>query len=368
DLAPRRVDHPVARDDLFAERHRPARRLGRREHDLALEPGHVEVEQSSVLDDATRDLALTLGEGGERDRLAAADPVDDREVGGRENAHVLAVLPIDPLDVLRHHQLDAGAHLGVGGLLTRRALATPLAADRGDEAAALHRPPRDRELLAALQAQVGEVAQGFVVVVADVGGRDLVGRDVVAQLAGGGPIQVLPGELGANERGVFGQKQDASLEPDEIGKSLDPAGLQRLQHERKLHRLLGTEQGEPGETTMLSMRCRLAVTILLVTAVASLRGQRPAAAPSSLPPVSSAPQCLKQLDDFVAWAERPEPQITADGEVVFVGYGVRAPEWRWDDYKDGDVRGKVLLMLVNDPGLQDSTVFNGRVLTYYGRW
>src|SRR5438045_8570213 len=54
--------------------------------------------------------------------------------------------------------------------------------------------------------------------------------------------------------------------------------------------------------------------------------------------------------------------------MVFVGYGIRAPEWRWDDYKDGDVRGKVVLMLVNDPGLQDSTVFNGRALTYYGRW
>src|SRR5439155_651929 len=58
----------------------------------------------------------------------------------------------------------------------------------------------------------------------------------------------------------------------------------------------------------------------------------------------------------------------ADGEVVFVGYGIRAPEWRWDDYRDTGVRGKVVLMLVNDPGLQDSTVFNGRALTYYGRW
>src|SRR6266480_4111491 len=54
---------------------------------------------------------------------------------------------------------------------------------------------------------------------------------------------------------------------------------------------------------------------------------------------------LTYLDDFVAWAER-----------------------RGDDYKDMDVRGKVLLMLVNDPGLQDSTIFNGRALTYYGRW
>src|SRR5881409_2717049 len=74
------------------------------------------------------------------------------------------------------------------------------------------------------------------------------------------------------------------------------------------------------------------------------------------------------LDDFVAWAERPESHIVAGGEVVFVGYGIRAPEWRWDDYKDADLRGKVVLMLVNDPGLQDSTVFNGRALTYYGRW
>lgn len=83
---------------------------------------------------------------------------------------------------------------------------------------------------------------------------------------------------------------------------------------------------------------------------------------------AGAAQALTYLDDFVAWAERPESHIVADGEVVFVGYGVQAPEWRWDDYKDADVRGKVLLMLVNDPGLQDSTIFHGRTLTYYGRW
>ncbi|HVH67499.1 MAG TPA: M20/M25/M40 family metallo-hydrolase [Gemmatimonadales bacterium] len=77
---------------------------------------------------------------------------------------------------------------------------------------------------------------------------------------------------------------------------------------------------------------------------------------------------LEYLDEFVAWAERPEPHIVADADLVFVGYGIQAAEWRWDDYKDVDVRGKVLLMLVNDPGLQDSTVFNGRALTYYGRW
>src|SRR6266496_313884 len=80
------------------------------------------------------------------------------------------------------------------------------------------------------------------------------------------------------------------------------------------------------------------------------------------------PRALKYLDDFVAWAERPESHIVADDEVVFVGYGIQAVEWHWDDFKDTDGRGKVLLRLVNDPGLQDSTIFNGRALTYYGRW
>ena len=82
----------------------------------------------------------------------------------------------------------------------------------------------------------------------------------------------------------------------------------------------------------------------------------------------TAPDSLPFRDAFVAWAERPEADIAADGEVVFVGYGIRAPEWQWDDYKGTDLRGKVLLMLVNDPGLVDSTVFLGKILTYYGRW
>lgn len=80
------------------------------------------------------------------------------------------------------------------------------------------------------------------------------------------------------------------------------------------------------------------------------------------------PDTLSYRDQFVAWGERPEADISANGEVVFVGYGIRAPEWQWDDYKGIDLHGKVLLMLVNDPGLVDTTVFLGKVLTYYGRW
>ncbi len=83
---------------------------------------------------------------------------------------------------------------------------------------------------------------------------------------------------------------------------------------------------------------------------------------------AGAPRPLRYLDQFVAWAERPEARIVADGDVVFVGYGIAAPEWRWDDYKDQPMQGKVLLMLVNDPGLRDSTIFGGAALTYYGRW
>jgi len=83
---------------------------------------------------------------------------------------------------------------------------------------------------------------------------------------------------------------------------------------------------------------------------------------------AGAARSLTYRDDFVAWAERPESHIVADGDLVFVGYGIQAAEWRWDDYKEQDLRGKVLLMLVNDPGIQDTTIFNGRALTYYGRW
>jgi len=82
----------------------------------------------------------------------------------------------------------------------------------------------------------------------------------------------------------------------------------------------------------------------------------------------TAPDTLAYRDAFVAWAERPEADVSATGEVVFVGYGIRAPEWQWDDFKGADLQGKVLLMLVNDPGLADTTIFLGKILTYYGRW
>ncbi len=82
-------------------------------------------------------------------------------------------------------------------------------------------------------------------------------------------------------------------------------------------------------------------------------------------------------DDFVAVSRRDQPQVdVVNSDLVFVGYGVVAPEYGWDDYKDADVKGKTVVILVNDPPIPDpddsssldSTMFKGRAMTYYGRW
>jgi Zn-dependent M28 family amino/carboxypeptidase len=86
---------------------------------------------------------------------------------------------------------------------------------------------------------------------------------------------------------------------------------------------------------------------------------------------------LKYPDDFVASSARLQPEIKVDkSDVVFVGYGIVAPEYGWDDYKDVDVRGKTLVMLIGDPPIPDSKdpskldekMFKGKAMTYYGRW
>jgi Zn-dependent M28 family amino/carboxypeptidase len=85
----------------------------------------------------------------------------------------------------------------------------------------------------------------------------------------------------------------------------------------------------------------------------------------------------RPLRDYVAMTRRVVPSVDVKGsELVFVGYGVVAPEYDWDDYKGLDVRGKTIVMLVNDPavpdpanpGKLDPAVFKGDAMTYYGRW
>ena len=57
-----------------------------------------------------------------------------------------------------------------------------------------------------------------------------------------------------------------------------------------------------------------------------------------------------------------------DAEAVFVGHGITAPEFGWDDYKDTDVKGKVVVLFTNEPPSDDPKFFGGKALTYYGRW
>jgi Zn-dependent M28 family amino/carboxypeptidase len=77
---------------------------------------------------------------------------------------------------------------------------------------------------------------------------------------------------------------------------------------------------------------------------------------------------LAYRNDYVLWSMRNDSITNAKGDLVFVGYGIVAPEYDWNDYKDLDVKNKIVVALVNDPGLRDSTIFRGRILTYYGRW
>jgi Zn-dependent M28 family amino/carboxypeptidase len=73
--------------------------------------------------------------------------------------------------------------------------------------------------------------------------------------------------------------------------------------------------------------------------------------------------------EFVATTGTYEPSIELkDVEMVFVGYGIVAPEQQWDDYKDADVKGKIIVMMNNDPSSDDPNFFAGKGRTYYGRW
>ena len=84
----------------------------------------------------------------------------------------------------------------------------------------------------------------------------------------------------------------------------------------------------------------------------------------------------KFQDDYVAWSKRVTDTSSIDADLVFVGYGVQAPEFQWDDFKGVDVKGKVIVVLINDPPVPDPSdpakldpkTFGGTAMTYYGRW
>lgn len=85
-------------------------------------------------------------------------------------------------------------------------------------------------------------------------------------------------------------------------------------------------------------------------------------------PESGAPLTLKYGADFVTNNQTGAAVADIDAPIVFVGYGIHAPEYNWDDYKGMDVKGKVVAVIVNEPPSENEDFFKGKALTYYGRW
>jgi hypothetical protein len=88
----------------------------------------------------------------------------------------------------------------------------------------------------------------------------------------------------------------------------------------------------------------------------------------SLAPGNGQPINLAYGQDIVAKDQTGQSTAEIDAPIVFVGYGIDAPEYKWNDYAGVDVKGKVVLVIVNEPPSSDDTFFKGKALTYYGRW
>jgi len=88
----------------------------------------------------------------------------------------------------------------------------------------------------------------------------------------------------------------------------------------------------------------------------------------SFVPAAGSPVDLSYGTDVVVKDQTGQPTADIDAPIVFVGYGIRAPEYNWDDYAGVDVKGKVVLVIVNQPPSDDEKFFKGKALTYYGRW
>ncbi len=166
-------------------------------------------------------------------------------------------------------------------------------------------------------------------------------------------------------------------------RAIDAADLMRLTTTLASDEFEGRAPGTPGEEK----------TVALLTARFQELGLAPGnpdgtyvqdvdlvgftAQPSASFAVRGRQIGLRFPDDYVAVSRRTVPEVNVvNSDMVFVGYGVVAPEYGWDDFKGVDVRGKTVVMLINDPAVPDpadasrldSTMFRGPAMTYYGRW
>ncbi len=166
-------------------------------------PRPVEGEEAAPPHDLGGDRIQVPGELLHRDGLASANPLHEAEVRGGEEAQVLTVLEVDALEALGDHQPQARAIFGVGARFPTGPLAPALAGHANAEAAPAHAMFRDGEAFPAFETHVREVPQAAVEVVADPGGGDLVGADLVPQGQRRLKGEVRPAELLPDLAGVF---------------------------------------------------------------------------------------------------------------------------------------------------------------------
>ena len=202
------IGHPMAGEDLLGNGERPWRRIGQGNGDRPSPPGDVVRVEPAVLDDACGDRPLSRGEGGKRDGLASLKPWDEGKVGRGQEPEVLAVLAVDALEAFSEDDADAGRELGVGGRLTGGPFAPASSGDGGDEVSEADGAAGDRKHLTSPEPEVRKVPECRVEVVADVGRRDFVGRDVIAE--GGRRRDVLARQLPLDQRRVIGEEEHAA--------------------------------------------------------------------------------------------------------------------------------------------------------------
>jgi Zn-dependent M28 family amino/carboxypeptidase len=175
------------------------------------------------------------------------------------------------------------------------------------------------------------------------------GADDGIEGTGGGPESITESEI-AEHLAILASDEFGGRGPSSPGEALTVAYISDQ------FRTLGLEPGNDGSYFQ-------DVPLVDITA-------DPTAAPFRVQG-DGAPMSFAYATDVVTWTDRVvERSSVEDSEMVFVGYGIVAPEFGWNDYDGVDVRGKTVVILVNDPGFatQDPTVFSGNTMTYYGRW
>jgi Zn-dependent M28 family amino/carboxypeptidase len=181
---------------------------------------------------------------------------------------------------------------------------------------------------------------------------------------------LLPALLLASTATAFAQQRGASPAA-RVTRALDPrvlgAHLRFLSDDALEGRATATRGGETAAKYIAAQFERLGLAPAGDSGTYFQRVPIISLAPHPTLGVAGSPP-LAWKNDYVLWSMRNDSLVTLRGNAVFAGYGIVAPEAGWDDYAGVDAKGKIVIVLVNDPGLQDSTIFRGKILTYYGRW